>query len=835
MALRELRAKRTLLFLFTASASLGIAALVGIHSLTETLDDLVLTQGKTLLGADFSVRGSALNFDEVKELAQKFDAQVAREISLRSMVRFPKGDNSRLVNVRALDNNFPFYGEFEASPAEAASQAQRASGALIDGVVLSQFEQQVGDTIMIGALSLPIRGTLKKIPGENAGSSFIGPRVVIPFDAIGETNLIQMGSIVRNKIYFRCPVSDENGTKCVQLHDELEAYAEQKHHRIETVKNRQESVGRVIENVSNFLELTALTSLLLGCIGIGVNTELYMREKRPVMSILRLLGGSEAQIASLYIVGLALLCLVSVVLGTLLGLALQWVIPPLFSNLLPFELHVRLSTRALLQGTIAGFVLALTAVVPAVLRLARVSALSSLRANGDPTQMPSRREVLLSMLPIFIIFLLVAILETTPIYGLAFAAGIIAVLGALTGIAKLVVFMTRKFLPRDAPFALRQGIANLFRPRNQTTLTILALGTGLFLIFTIVAAERMLLDQVSMTGNENQPNVVLFDIQTDQRTGVRSMLDRFSVSVLDEVPIVTMRLVSVKGVSVEQLRQDRPEIPGWVLSREYRSTYRDHLFSSERIVAGEWFDNSGFNPERVPISIEQEIARDLGVAVGDEVKIDVQGVLLTTYIGSIREVDWKRVQPNFFLVFPRGVLEQAPQFYAIVGEAPSEAALGALERESVRTFPNVSIIDLRLVLETMNRVLDRIARVLQFMGGFTVITGFVLLLSTIVSSKSERVRELVLLRTLGASRALLSRIMVVEYVALATISVLTAMILSSVAIQVLAKYYFDSLYRPDGSILTLSIGFILVVSFIAWTLNRRIVHSSPAAALRETN
>ena len=332
----------------------------------------------------------------------------------------------------------------------------------------------------------------------------------------------------------------------------------------------------------------------------------------------------------------------------------------------------------------------------------------------------------------------------------------------------------------------------------------------------------------------SRANAVLFDIQPDQKEGVAKLVRSLGRPVLDEAPIVTMRLSSIKGRSVESLLADREStLPAWSLRREYRSTYTDHLRDAEKITAGQWIGQVANNTAVVPISVETGIARELRVKLGDEIVFDVQGVPVRTRVASLREVNWRRPQPNFFMLFPRGVLEQAPSMNVLVTRVDSSAQSALLQREVVKAFPNVSVIDLTLILQTVDAVVGKVSFVIRFMALFTVATGILVMAGALVSSHFQRVRESILLRTLGASRAQIWRILAVEYLALGLLAAATGILLALAAVWALAAFVFQVHFAPPlwpvlaalAAVPALTLGTGLLMS-------RGILRQSPLAVLR---
>jgi putative ABC transport system permease protein len=383
--------------------------------------------------------------------------------------------------------------------------------------------------------------------------------------------------------------------------------------------------------------------------------------------------------------------------------------------------------------------------------------------------------------------------------GLSVAGGLGLAIVILVGVARLLIFLVRKLLPGGWSFVVRQGVANLSRPNNRTLLLTLSLGMGTFLLLTIYLTRDVLLRQFRSLDANEQPNIFLFDIQSDQKLAVAELVRQEKLPVIQEAPIVTMRLVEVKGRKASDLLKDpQRKFPEWELEREYRSTYRAELSETEKITAGKWIGHFNGKPgEVVPISLEQEIARDLGLTIGDEMVFDVQGVPIKVKVASLREVDWKRFQTNFFVVFPTGVLEMAPTFNVLVSRVPTPAASARLQNAVVAKFPNVSALDLTAVIQTVDSILSKVALVIRIMSLFTVGTGLIVLGSTIWSGRYQRLKESVLLRTLGASRGQIWKILGTEYLFLGLLASCTGIVLALLASWALAVFTFKLAYTPS--------------------------------------
>lgn len=832
MAFRDSRSHRRKLLLFMSSIILGTAALVAISSLGDNLERAIEEQSKTLLAADLMIRGQQPFSEETEALFDSIGGDQSQQINFSSMILVPKTQATRLVAVRSLKGEFPYYGAFVTEPDSARQTFRTKQSALVDDGLMIQFGIEVGDSIKLGDLMFRVEGRLKKIPGEAVAAAMIGPRVYIPMQYLEATELIRPGSLASYRRYFKlAPQTDVK-----KLVEQIRPRLESNRLRWRTVESVRENVGEAMTNLYNFLNLVGFIALLLGCIGVASAIHVYIKQKLSTIAFLHCVGAQTRQTFAIYLIQAFAMGLFGAAIGTALGVSLQNLLPAVLSDFLPIDLELTISISAILRGLFLGLSLALLFALLPLLTVREVSPLMVLRASFEPQKtkfwQPQRLILILVLIGAVTIF---AISQTDSLdQALGFVGGVGAVFLLLTLIAKLFMFIVKRYLPNRSNYLFRQSMANLHRPNNQTITMMVALGLGTFLITTLFLTQRVLLNEVSLSSTGTQPNLVFFDIQTDQVEGVEAIVESHEKSILQNVPIVTMRLASIKGRAVEEIMADTARtIPRWALRREYRSTYRDSLTGTETLIAGQFIGTADDPSDSIWVSLEQDIAEDLEVGLGDALVFDVQGVPITTYIGSLRTVDWRRVQPNFFVVFPTGILEQAPQFHVVVLRVDSAEESAVLQREVVNEYANVSAIDLSLILDTVDNILDKISFVIRFMALFSIFTGLTVLVGAVISSRYQRMQESVLLRTIGASQRQIRTILILEYCFLGSLASLTGLLLSIIGSWALSFFVFEAAYfLPDASILMV----VLIVTAITVALgilnSRGITTRPPLEILR---
>src|SRR4051812_39848084 len=798
MAWRDSRSSRRRLLLFSVSITIGIAALVGIgsfrHSLSRAIDD----QARSLVGADLVITSTRPFRPEDEQLLHSLGEAQAREVRFATMASFPKSGGTRLASVRALGPGFPFYGPMETLPPAAAGEFREKTGALVEESLLLQFQAGVGDPIKIGDLEFTIAGSIKKMPGEASAAGSLAPRVYIPLQNLAETHLLKPGSVARYRAYVKFPETTDVESRIEILGPQIKRLGMD----YDTVAKRKRDLGASLDNLYRFLNLVGFVSLLLGAVGVASAIQAHLQQKTKTGAILRCLGLSAAGTVFIYLVQTAAMGLFGAGFGAILGVAMQRIFPRILMSFLPLAISTSIAWRPIFAGVFIGFSICILFALPPLLRFRRLSPLRVFRAAMEVEPPSRRRDPLLWGIYAIIVTGITAfsISQTdTLVRGLVFAAVLFLAVGIFAGVAKLLIVGIRKFFPHGWSFVLRQGLANLYRPNNRTLLLTLSLGLGTFLLLNLYLTRQVLLSQFTSIGGNNQPNIFFFDIQPDQRTGVADLVRSSGMPVIQEAPIVTMRLAEVKGRrTTEMLLDPQRKTPEWELEREYRTTYRDQLTDTEKISGGQWIGRVDYHPgDIVPISLDEEIAKDLGTKIGDELVFDVQGILVKTKLASTRTIDWKRFQTSFFVVFPAGVLENAPTFHVLVSRVPTPADSAKLQNAIVAKFPNVSAIDLTSVIQTVDSILSKVALVIRVMSLFTVGAGVIVLASTIWSGRYQRLQESILLRTLGASRAQIWKILCAEYFLLGLFASVTGIVLAVGASWGLAKFVFKLAYAPS--------------------------------------
>lgn len=830
MAWRDSRKSRGKLLLFIASISLGIAALVGITSFRENLLDEIDVQAKSLLGADFSVSANKKLPDSLFTKFEGISSSFSKETFFSSMVLF-QGGGTRLAQIRALEGEYPYYGEIETVPATASKEFLGGQYAIVDEKLMIQYNVSLGDSVKVGKAGFVIKGKVRKIPGQSDIGTAVAPVVYIPSQFLDATELIMKGSRVNRTAFFQFDAEKDT----TGIWSEMKMVAEEAGFDVETIEDRKNETGRAFKDLSAFLELIAFTALLLGCLGVASSIYVYVKSKVQAVAVLRCLGMKASQAINIYLLQVAFFGLIGSVIGCLLGVTIHLYLPEVTKSFIPIDITPTIYWPALYVGVLLGVSISVLFGLLSLVGLRKVSPLSAIRASFESTRLKWDQLVaLIGAVVILFIFGALWWQLKNPMFALVYTAVLIGALLLLFGMGKALSWGMKQVLPSSMSFVWRQGLSNLYRPNNQTVVLVTTLGLSTALLAMLYFMQDLLVQRVSMAGENERPNTVLFDIQTNQLDKLHEMTVDYDLPIMQDVPVVTMRLLEVNGKNKNQAWNDSTErVPGWAFNREYRVTYRDSLISSETLKQGNWRGKVRNPSDSIFVSLSQGYAKSLNVGIGDELTFNVQGALLKTYIGSLREIDWRRVQTNFLVLFPEGVLEQAPQFHVLITRVDRSNLSAMYQQAVVQQFPNVSIIDLELILKTLEDVLGKVAFVIQFMALFSIGTGLIVMLSAIILSRFQRMQENVLLRTLGATKYQLWKVIAAEYFFLGGLGAAAGLLLAVVFTGLLGYFVFEFTFLPNV-VEVATIFFVVTSASVSVGLlnSRNIIRHSPLEVLR---
>jgi putative ABC transport system permease protein len=852
-----------------SAISLGSAALVAIDSFADNVNQSVREQSRAVMGGDLAFRSRTpykpAQIALLDTIRRATNASYARVVTFPSMAFVPRTGGTRLSQIRAVSDNYPFYGEITTTPAGQWPVLRAGANALVDPSLLAALNAHIGDTLSLGYARFRIIGTLKSVPGTPGVAEIIGPRVFISERYLEATQLLVFGSTAEYNTMAKLPDRADPGKAIKPFRQSLT----KAQLRFQTVTESENQANRSIDQLSRFIGIVGLIALLLGGVGVASGVRAYVARKIDTVAILRCLGASSGQVLAMYVAQAAVMGLIGAMVGAALGVAIQFGLPSVFKDFLPVDVKVALEPEAILTGIIIGGWIALIFALRPLLALRNVSPLQTLRRDADSEVLRMRwndwPRIAVNVALMASVVGIGVLRAANVKQGLWISTATGGAIAVLVAGAALLSWIARKTLRTRWRYEIRQGVANLYRPANQTRSVVLSLGFGAFLITTLYLVQSNLLKQFQVSMDASNANLVFFDVQEDQRSAVDSLIRAGGHRVLQTAPVITMRIVSINGRTVDQIAADtlrkatrenatsreRPRSdarpgdragrsgagrPSWALRREYRSTYRDSITSSEKIVKGKWFSSAALaaHHDTGEVSIAQDVAEELRLKVGDVVTWDVQGVQVPSRVTSLREVTWERFQPNFFAVFSPPTMESAPKQYVLLSSVNGAPAVAKLQRDVVSRFPNVSSLDLSLIKDAVARISAKVTAAIRFMALFSLAMGIPVLFSAVAATRRERIREGVLLKTLGATRAQIVRILLAEYSLLGALGSLTGMLLAIAGGWGLTHFVFDSPFSPAlGAAAGIAGAMLALTIAIGLLAGRDVFKETPMTALRD--
>ncbi|HEX2499975.1 MAG TPA: FtsX-like permease family protein [Methylomirabilota bacterium] len=786
LAWRETRGAWRHFIGFLACIALGVGALVAVLSVAASLDRSLGKEARALLGGDIELR-SARPLDPaaevpVRDLARR-GASIVRVKELVAMARNPVRGGTLLVELKAVDAGYPLYGRLDTQPARPLDQLLAGGGVVVEQAVLERLRLAPGDPLAIGDSSFTVTGVVRKEPDRAASLFTLGPRVLLNAASLDATGLVRHGSRVRHRTLLRLPAELEPRAARAAL---VQAMADPAV-RVATFDEAQPGLRRFFDQLTAYLRLVGVTSLLVGGIGVAAAVRAFLARKVATIAILRCLGASARTLTAVYVAQALALGALGSIAGAALGTAAQLLLGPLLQPFVPFELEARAAPSAVATGLLAGCLATLLFALWPLLSARSVPPAILLRHPVDAGNVRPRRPWATAGVVAGGLALL-ALWQAGPLRIGAIYLG--AVAGAL-GLLVLAAWATRRLvgcLPRPRSLAWRQGLGALTRPGSQTVGVTVALGIGVTLLTAVALLERGLMRQLDLERRREAPSFFFVDVQPDQADAFRQTIlavPGAAPPVL--VPVVRARLVAINRAPIARERWAGRE-DAWRVTREYVLTFAAEPPAGTVITRGRWW--AAGERARAWISVEAEAARALGVDLGGTLTFDVQGVPVEAEVLSLRKVDWQTLGANFFVIFSPGPLDGAPLAYLATARVPPSADSAVQERVAA-AFPNVTAIPVRDVLERVTGMLDRIALAIRLVALFVLCAGLTVMAEALAQSRAQRLYESVLLRTFGATRGVVARAFAVEYGCLGLVAGLGGSATGAVTAWVVLRFILD--------------------------------------------
>ena len=839
-AWRETRSAWKRLVFFFVCIAVGVGAIVALRSVIQSVRHVLSTEARTLIAADILV---STDRPWQPGTPERIAARVAglpnsarsESIEMPTMARPAQVDDeeggvSKVVELRAVQPGFPFYGQFLLQDGRPYSHAMLAgNGALVRPELLAQLGLAVGDEITLGRARFTIRGVIALEPGRSVSAFSLGPRVMIDYADLPETGLLAFGSRVIRQILLRVPENEID-----VLARDLQRELRPQFVRVRSYRDRQEQLGEDFERAENYLSLVGLVIVVLGGIAVSSVTRVFVRQKIRSIAVMKCVGGTSRQILAVYLLQSLALGLLGSLIGVAVAAGAIAAIPEHLNQIGTLNVAYGLSWSASLQGIGIGVLVSLLFAVVPLLEVRQVK--PSLLLRHDTST--ARLDWVQAGATVLVAGALVALASWQAAslrVGLSVCAGFVGLTMVLHGVGWLLTRLTQP-LARSTWFPMRQAVLHLARPGNQTRVILLTVGLGTFFIMGVRGLQVNLLKQFAVQIGESTPDLFLVDIQQDQAADLKTFLSERLPSEAQPTLIPVLRArVTGRGVRLE----DVEDIQGrGMFSREYTITYRRKLEANETMVAGRFPNPFAEGSAKVmpEVSIEEGIVERFGIAVGDVMRFDVLGRPIHARVSGVRRVDWRDGRSGgFMFVFGAGTFDHAPHWFIapVRANMPDRMARARLTHDLVVKFPNVSVIDLREVLEAVRKILRVVTVAIDVVGSLVILTGGLILIGAVAVTKFQRVYEAAIFKTLGASSRQIAAMLAVEYGLLGT---LAGAIGSFGALALgwgVSRYALDIPWQPEvhenlvGTAATSVL--IMVIGVVA---SADVLRRKPLAALR---
>ena len=835
MAWRETRpVYRRFLFLIV-SIALGVGALTGLKGFSAALNRSIFRSARDLVAADIAVRfGSLPGQKEIAVLdsLSARGAQLSRTTETLSMVSSTKSTESVLSEIRAVDpQTYPFYGTVELEPPGPLSKVLSDDAAVVSQDLLIRTGCIPGDKISIGKGQFRIAAILKSEPDRIAFGVNLGPRILITRKGLEQSGLIQFGSRASESFLIKLPPS---GLGLDEV-PKIVAAGISRRVRIVDYRNPNPSVSRGLERATSFLSLVGLLAVLLGGLGVSTTIHAYLRQKLDSIAILKCLGGRSNQILRIYVVQGIALGAIGSMLGIGVGYIVQLFFPRLLRGLVTLPANLELVPGAALQGFGIGIFTTLLFLFPPLLAIRRISPMRVFLREMPETQYSTIQRLRHDPLPLVFslallagIGLIAAWLAESFRWGFTFLAAMVACI-LILGVAARLSLMALRKLPRLSPLSIRHGLKNLNRPGNQVIPTLIALGLGVAFILTVYFIQTSLISQIVRSAPADFPNVFLLGITQQDRPALSNLLKvRSGVEAFSLVPAIPSRLAAVDGQTADQLEMtphERRHFQG-----EFTLTWTDAVPPDTRIVEGSWWKP----PYRSPlVSVGEEAARQFKIRIGSILEFDVSGRRIRGTVVNIRDIEFSRPGISNQFMFSPGALDGFPVSY--IGTVRMQSSRVAnFQNVLFKQFPNVTSIDVGQVLVRIQDLLNKVSTVIRFVAVFAILSGVILLASSVVSTRYHRIRETILFKTLGATGAQVAAIQAAEFLIIGSVSGLVGGILASIAAHFLLGRLLNTEFDFQWLPLLVAIVYTAILSITTgWIANRGVLKHKPLEVLRE--
>jgi putative ABC transport system permease protein len=835
IAWREFQAAPAKFLFVIVSVAIGVAALTGVRGFVNSFQKTLTAQARTIMAADVSAR--MFRQPTEKEIAG-LDAlhgvdrtQVTEMVSMASTSSDPI---PLLVSLKAVDPaEYPFYGEYKLRPAGTLHTELKPQTVLVGEDLLIRLHAGIGDSLKVGNSTFRIAGVIEREPDRMNSSMGIGPRVLITRQGLVESGLLQPGSRAGERFLMRL---DPSAMSVKDLHARVEKILPDA--QVTDFREANPALTQGLDRASSMLSLICLVAMVLGAIGVAMSMRAHLEQRMDILATMKSIGARSSDILRIYLLQTLLLGLIGGLVGVVAGFGVEWTIPLLAAKLLPIEPTLRLPVRAGLAGLGTGMLTTLLFCLPPLLDIRRVKPNLVLRRQVEaPPEMTLKerwqRRRMQWILTVVILLALAAIaagLTSSLMVAAWFTVALVALLLFITLLARTLLRLLRAALARtrlSLPSAVRHGLSNLYRPGNQSTAVLTALGAGIMLILTVFLMQNAVLRDLQQTLGRGLPNIFLIDIATDELEGVSSLIAKQPGvhGAMERLPLIAGRLQEVNGKAGDQLKQEK--VPRHLL-QSVSLTWSDTVPAGAKVHAGTWW-NPG---EEGKIAVSERLAKRMNVGIGSTLVFTVQERRIPVTVAALYANDGQHVfGRSEFILSQRSLVHLPVVWYGAVHV--DTAQIPEMQRALFAAYPTVTVINIADLLDTVAGIVHQVTMIVRFLAAFSILSGLVILASSVASTRFRRIREVVVLKTLGARRARVAAVFSVEFTVLGLLAGCVGVLFANVLTFILL-HRLDVSYRPEWlAALVAAAGTAVLAVLTGWLASIRILGQRPLEVLRE--
>lgn len=834
-ALREMRGGLSGFLIFIACIALGVGAIGGVNSVARAITEGVAAQGQTLLGGDMRfLLGQRVVTPEEKSYLDGL-GRVSESAAMRSMLRLDDGSDQTLVEVKAVDGNYPLYGALQVSPElsrpDLFGEKDGHYGAVAPDLLFERLGLKQGAIVKLGNASFQLRSQLVEEPDMVSEGFGFAPRLMISLEGLQAAGLVQPGSLIEHSYRIRLPDGADEA-RISEIRAEAAKDYPQSGWAIRSRLNAAPALSTNIERFSQFLTLVGLTALVVGGVGVANAVRAYLDAKRPVIATFKSLGASGGFVFFLYLAQIMMIAALGVFFGLGIAIIMPFAANAALASVLPIPTNIGLYPGALLLGAFFGFLVTLVFALIPLGRARDIPATALFRELGFEQRGWPRAIYLLAA------GLIALLLAGMAIYmahdrriAWTFIGAVIASFIILRMVSYLVQLIARKFPPVRST-ALKLAIGNIYRPGALTPSVVLSLGLGLTLLVSLALIDGNLRKQISGNLPEQAPNFFFVDIQNSEIDNFAALLEREAPDgKLVRVPMLRGRVIALNNVEVQKIKV--PAEGAWVLRGDRGITYAQNVPENSTLSEGEWWPK-GYQGEPL-VSFSAQEAKSLGLKIGDSVTVNVLGRNITAKIANFRDVQWETLGINFVMVFSPNSFAGAPHAYlATLLESKATAAEDAKILNAVtRNFPTVTTVRVKDALDVVNRLVGQLGTAIRAAAGVALIASVLVLAGALAAGNRARIYDSVVLKTLGATRKTLIKSFTLEYMLIGLATAIFALGAGGLASWfVLARIMrLPFTFLPDVAITTILVALVLTVG-IGMIGTWRVLGQKPAIVLR---